>query len=203
MLGKGIYSKFGTIHVHGGSVQFLLFLSCGRSFWVGGGGLLEGAGRERVCSVQFSSVQFSSVQAKYPRASSVTQVHRCSRKVGLDNKQTNKNYERELMKPNPRSRGLPSWGRIPLLPVSIGSLGCLRSLYSKFSSVQFSSVQSSVRLLSGACYVAVGATLPGGRASWRVPMFQPQEYMSATKPGLMRTFGHAPNKKKRSVQFSI
>ena len=24
-------------------------------------------------------------------------------KVGLDNKQTNKNYERELMKPNPRS----------------------------------------------------------------------------------------------------
>ena len=37
------------------------------------------------------------------RASSVTQVHRCSKKVGLDSKQTNKNYERELKEHNPRS----------------------------------------------------------------------------------------------------
>ena len=42
------------------------------------------------------------------------------RKVGLDNEQTNKNYERELKKPNPRSRRLPPRGRVPLLPVSIG-----------------------------------------------------------------------------------
>ena len=34
----------------------------------------------------------------------------------------------------------------------------------------------------------------GGRASWRVPVFQSQEYMSATKPRLLRTFGHAPNR---------
>ena len=56
------------------------------------------------------------------------------------------------------------------------------------------------QVLSGACYVAVGATLPGGRASWRVPVFKPQEYMSATKLGLMKTFGHAPNKVKSSAQ---
>ena len=63
------------------------------------------------------------VQAKHPRASSVTEVHRCSKKVGLDSKQANNNYERALKEPNPRSQRLPSRGRVPLQPVSMGSLG--------------------------------------------------------------------------------
>ena len=47
--------------------------------------------------------------------------------------------------------------------------------------------------LPGACYMAAVATLPGGRADCAL-VFQPQECMSATKPGSMRTFGHARQK---------
>ena len=40
-----------------------------------------------------------------------------------------------------------------------------------------------------------GALCPVVELSWprRVTVFQPQECMSATKPGLFRTFSHAPN----------
>ena len=61
---------------------------------------------------------------------------------------------------------------------------------------------STFLLLTGGCLLRSGGggTLPGGRASWRLPVLQPQEYMSATKLGLMRTFGHAPNKVKSPAQ---